>query len=65
MSIIELLGALVVLGLLAWAVQSLVPMTEPFKKGFYVACVILVVLVFMAFFGIGPTVHLWPAGWKR
>jgi hypothetical protein len=65
MSIFELFAAIVVLGLIAWAVQKIVPMSPPFQNAFYVLCVILVVLLFLAFFGIGPDVRLWPEGWGR
>jgi hypothetical protein len=63
MSIFELFAAIVFLGFVAWGVQKIVPMSPPFQNGFYVLCVILVVLLFLAFFGIGPNIRLWPESW--
>lgn len=66
MSILELFGVLIVLGVAAWVVQNLAPMSEPFKKGFHVLCVIIVLFLFLnVFFGVGPVVNLWPSGWSH
>jgi hypothetical protein len=45
MSLFELFGVLVILGVCVWAIKKLVPMDPPFLNGLYVLSVLIVVFL--------------------
>jgi hypothetical protein len=64
MSIFELFGVIVFLGLIVWGIQQLVPMSPPFQNALYVLSVVIIVFLFLnVFFGVGPAIQLWPGSW--
>jgi sulfite exporter TauE/SafE len=52
MSLIGLIVAIAVLGLIVWAITTLIPMPEPFKRAIYVVAVVILVLYVLAAFGL-------------
>ena len=48
---IELLIALVVLGLIVWFVETYIPMAEPFKVGVRILAAIIVLVMILSLFG--------------
>ncbi len=52
MTLISLLVTLVVVGLLLWAVNSIIPMAEPFKKIVNVVVIVAVCLWLLSAFGL-------------
>ena len=56
---IALVVAVLVLGFLAWAIQTYAPIAAPFKQiAIFLLVLVVVYLVLQAF-------HLWPAGLPR
>ncbi len=55
---IELIVTIAILGLIVWAITTLIPMPENFKKAIYIiALVCLLIFVLRAFGIVGPVVH--------
>lgn len=49
---ISIVVSIALVGLLVWAITTLIPMPEPFKKGIYVVCVVGIVLYVLNEFGL-------------
>lgn len=63
MSVIQLIIGLVVVGVILWAINTLIPMSAAIKKLINVVVVILAVVFVLRFFGVftgGP--RLWVVG---
>lgn len=54
MTLIQLLVSVALIGLVVWAIQTLVPMPEQFKRAVYVIAVIICVLLVLSAFGLLP-----------
>lgn len=52
MSLIGLIVAIAVLGLIVWGITTLIPMPEKFKQAIYVVAVIVLVLYLLSAFGL-------------
>ncbi len=57
MGLIELIITIALVGLLVWAITTLVPMPEPFKRAIYVLSVVVLALYILAAFGLMPHFH--------
>ncbi len=55
---------LIVVGVLLWAVNSIIPMDAKIKQILNVVVVVMVVLWLLGVFFPG-WVHDWPVGWRR
>lgn len=62
--LITIVIAIALGGLLVWAITTLIPMPDPFKKAIYVICVVALVLFVLSTFGLidgySPAAH-----WRR
>lgn len=52
MSLIGLVVLIAVLGLIVWAITTLIPMPPPFKTAIYVVSVIVLALIILDAFGL-------------
>lgn len=52
MSLIGLIVVIAVLGLIVWAITTLVPMPDKFRQAIYVVAVVVLVLYLLAAFGL-------------
>jgi hypothetical protein len=52
MPIINVLVTIVVIGLIVWAVNSFIPMAEPYKKIFNIVAIVLTCIWLLSVFGI-------------
>lgn len=60
-----LILSIALVGLLVWAITTLIPMPEPFKRAIYVIAVVVLVLYLVSFFGSAFDVELFPTRWRR
>lgn len=51
---IQLIVEIGLLGLLVWAVQTIIPMPEPFKKVIFVIAVVCLAYIVLNAFGLWP-----------
>ncbi len=52
MGIIELIAYIAIVGLIVWAITTLVPMPEPFKRAIYVIAVVALAIFVLHALGI-------------
>ncbi len=52
MSLIGLVVTIAVVGLIVWAITTLIPMPAPFKNAIYVLCVVFLVIYLLQAFGL-------------
>lgn len=52
MTLIGLIVVIAVVGLLVWAITTLVPMPDPFKRAIYVVAVVVLALYVLSAFGL-------------
>lgn len=52
MTLIGLIVVIAVVGLLVWAITTLVPMPEPFRRAIYVVAVVVLALYVLSAFGL-------------
>lgn len=55
---IGLIVVIAVTGLLVWAITTLIPMPEPFRKAIYVVAVVILVLYILQAFGLLSSINM-------
>lgn len=61
---LSLIMTIALIGVLVWAITTLFPMPEPFRRAIYVIAVVCLVFYLVQFFG-GPGFELFPRHWRR